>query len=92
MAVTSYQTQFKRVKQGVCSTWLAKQGDDLVPVWFSKGTMKIPQEPRPLIMVGPGTGIAAFRSFIQYCRMETPERTLVLIFGCRSESKDFYYA
>jgi len=42
-------------------------------------------------MVGPGTGVAAFRSFIHFSRRESPERPLVLIFGCRSESKDFYY-
>ena len=57
--------------------------------------MKIPQPLEsgpPLIMVGPGTGIAAFRSFIQYCTLTNPNRKLVLIFGCRSECKDFYYA
>jgi sulfite reductase alpha subunit-like flavoprotein len=39
---------------------------DLVPVWLKKGTMTLPKDAQtPLIMVGPGTGVAAFRSFIQ---------------------------
>jgi|LauGreDrversion4_2_1035121.scaffolds.fasta_scaffold438129_1 sulfite reductase alpha subunit-like flavoprotein len=71
MAVTDYQTPFKRKKLGVCSFWLSSLIPDLkeeVPIWFSKGTMKLPQVIDgiypPIIMVGPGTGIAAFRSFI----------------------------
>lgn len=36
-----------------------------VPIWLAKGTMKLPvMSAVPVIMVGPGTGIAAFRSFI----------------------------
>jgi sulfite reductase alpha subunit-like flavoprotein len=44
--------------------------DEYVPVWFAKGTMKLPKplpalgHPPPIIMIGPGTGVAAFRSFI----------------------------
>ena len=45
---------------------------------------------RPLIFVGPGTGVAAFRSAIQ--DLALTGQKLVLIFGCRSESDDFYYA
>lgn len=44
---------------------------------------------RPLIMVGPGTGVASFRSVIQE-RAPTGQK-LVLIFGCRGERDDFYY-
>lgn len=45
---------------------------------------------RPLIFVGPGTGVAAFRSVIQ--RLKNSPKTVVLIFGCRSADDDFYYA
>ena len=40
-------------------------------------------------MVGPGTGIAAFRSFIQH--FSNSDRPLYLFFGCRSSDTDFYY-
>jgi len=44
-------------------------------------------------MVGPGTGVAAFRSFIHARKsMDSEQPQMVLIFGCRSESKDYYYA
>jgi sulfite reductase (NADPH) flavoprotein alpha-component len=42
-------------------------------------------------MIGPGTGVAAFRSFIQYLIKTFPSQPKVLVFGCRSETKDFYY-
>ena len=75
MAVTDYTTTFKRHKVGVCSYWLATQvpeTSDVIPLWLEKGTMKLPvikdgeTKTHPVIMVGPGTGVAAFRSFIQY--------------------------
>ncbi len=47
--------------------------------------------PPPVIMIGPGTGVAAFRSFIQYLIKTFPSQPKVLVFGCRSETKDFYY-
>lgn len=100
MAVTEYLTTFQRKKKGICSTWLSSVGDDseVVPIWFAKGTMKLPQPqptssvPPPVIMVGPGTGVAAFRSFIHHLSAKHPSMKIILIFGCRSEQKDYYYA
>jgi NADPH-ferrihemoprotein reductase len=59
--------------------------------------MVLPSErSTPIIMVGPGTGVAAFRAFIQFLGVKedddlasAPE--LVLVFGCRSRGQDFYY-
>ena len=42
-------------------------------------------------MVGPGTGVAAFRSFIHTLASTDEQPQLVLIFGCRSEMSDYYY-
>ena len=41
-------------------------------------------------MVGPGTGIAAFRSFIHH--LAGKETQMNLVFGCRNETTDYYYA
>ena len=80
MAVTEYETPFKREKVGLCSGWLRTFHADPVPCWLKKGTMTLPKKGEPIIMVGPGTGVAAFRSFIQ-----SYQGKKVLIFGCRGE-------
>ena len=92
MLVTEFETKFKRQITGICSGWLRSlaplQGDS-IPIWLKKGTMTFP-EGKPLIMVGPGTGVAAFRAVIQQFRDSGQQ--LVLIFGCRSQDADYYYA
>lgn len=40
-------------------------GEVYVPLWVKKGTLKFPEEDIPAIMVGPGTGVAPFRSALQ---------------------------
>ena len=42
-------------------------------------------------MVGPGTGVAAFRSFIQTLSRTDIKPQMVLVFGCRSANSDYYY-
>ncbi|KAK3605906.1 hypothetical protein CHS0354_017812 [Potamilus streckersoni] len=93
MAVVHYKTKLYKPRKGVCSTWLSSQDpvtNVRIPIWVRKGTIHFPTDPKtPVIMVGPGTGCAPFRSFIQ-------ERTAssiggnMLFFGCRNKSKDFF--
>lgn len=49
------------------------ESGETVPVWVDKGVLHLPQDPStPIIMVGPGTGVAPFRAFLedrQYDRM-----------------------
>ena len=56
-------------RQGVCSTWLKRQqgaGAEGVPVFVRHSHFKLPADPElPVIMVGPGTGLAPFRGFLQ---------------------------
>lgn len=94
LAVVSYKTRIQKPRRGLCSSWLASldpsQGDVYVPLWVKKGSMKFPRDPdTPVIMVGPGTGVAPFRSALQE-RASQGKTANVLFFGCRSESKDFY--
>lgn len=59
-----------------------------MPVWVKKGSLALPKDQQtPIIMVGPGTGIAVFRSYIQHYK-----GPMVLLFGCRDRQKDFYYS
>lgn len=64
MAVVKYETKSKRKVSGIASGWLcsAKEGTT-VPVWWKKGTMTFTED-KPMILVGPGTGVAAFRAAI----------------------------
>ncbi|KAK1155529.1 NADPH-dependent diflavin oxidoreductase 1-like isoform X1 [Acipenser oxyrinchus oxyrinchus] len=94
LAVVMFKTRIHRPRRGLCSTWLAsqdpEQGVVRVPLWVKKGGLKFPtdQDP-PVIMVGPGTGVAPFRAAIQE-RVSQGRRGNYLFFGCRQESMDFY--
>uniref|UniRef100_A0A674NL93 NADPH-dependent diflavin oxidoreductase 1 n=1 Tax=Takifugu rubripes TaxID=31033 RepID=A0A674NL93_TAKRU len=95
VAVVWYKTKLFKPRRGLCSTWLASldpiQGETYVPLWVKKGTLKFPKDKDiPVIMVGPGTGVAPFRSALQE-RIPEGKHINVLFFGCRSESKDFYF-
>uniref|UniRef100_A0A8P4G019 NADPH-dependent diflavin oxidoreductase 1 n=2 Tax=Dicentrarchus labrax TaxID=13489 RepID=A0A8P4G019_DICLA len=95
VAVVHYKTKMYKPRKGLCSSWLASldpaQGEVHVPLWVKKGTLKFPKEKdTPVIMVGPGTGVAPFRSALQE-RIAEGKYANILFFGCRSESKDFYF-
>ena len=52
--------------QGVCSMWLASLPASSIPVWVVPGTLSFPRQPHtPVIMIGPGTGCAPFRAYLE---------------------------
>lgn len=84
-----------RERKGVCSILCAdriKPGDSL-PVYIQHNqNFKLPNNPdTPIIMVGPGTGIAPFRSFIQEREELGVEGKSWLFFGDQHFVTDFLY-
>ena len=86
-----------RPRKGVASCWLADRvvpGETPVPVFVHVSrNFRPPTDPtRPMIMVGPGTGIAPFRAFLEERRATGATGRNWLFFGDQRRSTDFLYA
>ncbi|WP_328406584.1 bifunctional nitrate reductase/sulfite reductase flavoprotein subunit alpha [Nocardia sp. NBC_00403] len=77
---------------GVCSTFLADRGT-AVPIFLHRSPhFRPPLDPTaPMIMVGPGTGIAPFRGFLQERRALGCTGRNWLFFGDQHAAENFYY-
>jgi sulfite reductase (NADPH) flavoprotein alpha-component len=83
-----------RLRQGVCSSFLAERADDVpVPVFPSVAKyFHLPEDPGvPIIMVGPGTGVAPFRAYLQERKVTGAKGKNWLFFGAQHERSDFAY-
>lgn len=86
-----------RVHNGVASFYLQQCAvGDRIPVFIRNSTFKLPANPAaPVVMVGPGTGLAPFRGFIQEREVLLREKQqlgpAVLFFGCRHRNHDYIY-
>lgn len=88
-------TQHGRDREGVATTWLADRvaDGDTVPMYCVKaGYFRLPEESdAPIIMVGPGTGIAPFRAFLQQRKALGDTGKAWLFFGHQHQKTDFLY-
>jgi len=103
--ITSVVVEFikptKRRHIGVCTNWLLKQIPSeghfpQVPIYVRRSTFHLPKQLKvPLVMIGPGTGLAPFRGFIQERsfleKVEGVKSENLLFFGCRHPNIDFIY-
>lgn len=88
-------TSYDRERSGVASTWLADRlaEDETVPVYIDGNkNFKLPDNDNaPIIMVGPGTGVAPFRSFMQEREERSAQGRNWLFFGDQHFLTDFLY-
>jgi sulfite reductase (NADPH) flavoprotein alpha-component len=82
-----------RARKGVASTFLADRAGDLVKIFVnpSHGFRPPPQPEVPMIMVGPGTGIAPFRAFLEDRQAAGARGRNWLFFGDQRRATDFLY-
>jgi sulfite reductase (NADPH) flavoprotein alpha-component len=83
-----------RIRKGVASSFLAERADDVpVPVFPSVAKhFHLPENPdTPIIMVGPGTGVAPFRAYLQERKAIGAKGKNWLFFGSQHAKCDFAY-
>ncbi|KAI9091819.1 hypothetical protein DFS34DRAFT_681162 [Phlyctochytrium arcticum] len=109
VAVVQYKTKLKAPRRGVCTTWMKglKKGDK-VRFWIKPGTLNIPKvlpvpedidnteapENPPLVLIGPGTGIAPMRSVVLdriHRKVYNVPTDTILFTGNRYPDRDYLY-
>ncbi|MBE1548759.1 NADPH-dependent sulfite reductase flavoprotein alpha-component [Mycobacterium sp. OAS707] len=92
VSVVRYRGADGGQRGGVCSTFLADRAA-AAPVFLQRSPYFRPPEDgaTPMIMVGPGTGVAPFRGFLQERRALGHGGRNWLFFGDRHRSENFYY-
>ncbi|MFF1838731.1 molybdopterin-dependent oxidoreductase [Streptomyces sp. NPDC058231] len=94
VSVVRYETLHGRPRQGVCSPFLADAEPDApVSVFVQRSPhFRPPADPTaPMVMVGPGTGVAPFIGFLDERRARGHSGPNWLFFGEQHRATDFYY-
>ncbi|KQZ84443.1 molybdopterin oxidoreductase [Microbacterium sp. Root166] len=94
VSVVRFETEAGHRRGGVASTFLADvAGDRPAPIFLQRSAhFRAPAAPdAPMIMIGPGTGIAPFRAFLHDRRADGHTGRNWLFFGEQHEATDFYY-
>lgn len=86
------------VEGGLCTNMLHQMSvGDRVPIFIRKSTFHLPlrQKERPVVMIGPGTGVAPFIGFLDRRRAWQQKGAeigpAILFFGCRHHAEDHIY-
>ena len=94
VGVVRYQSH-GRERSGVASSLVAERlrvGDRLELYVKPNKNFRLPDDPdRPIVMIGPGTGVAPFRAFLQHRQAAGAAGRNWLFFGDRNFTHDFLY-
>lgn len=105
IAIVKYKTVIKKIREGVCTRYISsfKDGQDIT-VTLQKGGLGVTKKEmgKPVVMIGPGTGVAPMRALIyqrKQWREELQDATVlkegnpkdVLFFGCRNAESDYFF-
>jgi len=94
VAIVRYNT-YGRERKGVTTTYLSDRvkNGDLIPVYINKNPdFRLPDDiNHPILMIGPGTGVAPFRAFMHERVLKKSAGKNILYFGCRHRDEDFLY-
>ncbi len=95
VATVKYESH-GRMRGGVCSTFLADrvEATTSLPTFIKSGAgfrLPEPTDETPIIMCGPGTGIAPFRSFLQERKATGAKGKAWLFFGEINKATCFFY-
>jgi sulfite reductase (NADPH) flavoprotein alpha-component len=93
VAIVRYHSNY-RDRGGVCSSFLADRVEGVLPKVFVhvNKAFRLPTDlSKPIIMCGPGTGIAPFRAFLEERRATEATGKNWLLFGNPHEATDFLY-
>ena len=90
--VVQYESRGRK-RKGVCSTFLAERtAETAVPVFPNTSKFRLPEDTNtPVIMVGPGTGIAPFRAFLQERKAIGAKGKNWLFFGSQHQHCNYFY-
>jgi NADPH-ferrihemoprotein reductase len=98
VAVTKERRPDGTTFEGVCSTHIAKSQKQSLRVFVRPSTFRLPKDvSKPIIMIGPGTGIAPMRALLQERRhQQLVEKKKhvgrnILYFGCQRKETDYLY-
>lgn len=96
-ALVEWKTPGRRLRKGLCSKTLsqASPGDELL-IEIAQSDLKYLPNSTPLILIGPGTGVAPLRSFLQerHAKLQESVSSIgpsILFYGCRDRTKDYYF-
>lgn len=96
MALVREVRKDESVFEGVCSTYLKELNvGDNIRCFLRPSTFRLPEDTsKPIIMIGPGTGIAPMRALLQerqYQKQKSSVGPSILYFGCKHATVDYLY-